>query len=173
MKASQAEDTTSTVISGGIHLIGKSPIVVHVYREHFLRNFVQRIPIHPALGRYRISHGTSLGKRPYTYAVIAENEGDICSLAHLLAKSHTVPTIAHFLAQLSRDCKLVTKAPLSPPRMVTDYSWVLLHATSRGHRQVRTPGVPDSLLDSHHSRCGPTGHPHQPVWSPYLPQTVT
>ena len=111
MDVSRSEDTTSTVIFGGIHLIGKCPLVVHMYREHFLRKFsASPSTLHiDATGSITKQVGA---KRPYMYAVIAECEGGSYPLAHLLAESHTVPTIAHFLAQLSRDCKLVTKAPL-------------------------------------------------------------
>ena len=73
-----------------------------------------------------------LGKRPYMYAVIAESEDGSYPLAHLLAESHTVPTIMHILTQLRRDFKLVTKIPFSPPRIVTDFSWAMLHAASEG-----------------------------------------
>ena len=64
------------------------------------------------------------------YALIAESEGGSFPLAHLVAETHTVPTLIHFPAQLSRHYKLVTKVPFSPPRVVMDLSWALLHAVS-------------------------------------------
>ena len=51
-------------------------------------------------------------------------------LAHLLAESHTVPTLAHFLSQLGRDYKIVTKSAFSPPRVVMDFSWAIIHAVA-------------------------------------------
>ena len=38
MAISRAEDVTSKVLKGGIHLIGKTPLIVHLYREHSLVN---------------------------------------------------------------------------------------------------------------------------------------
>ena len=65
------------------------------------------------------------------YAVVADSEkGNSYPLAHLVAESRTVPTIAHFLAQLGRDYKLVRKTPFSPPRVVMDCSWALMHAVA-------------------------------------------
>ena len=129
MEVSQAEDTTSKALSGSIHLVGKCPLVVHMYREHFLKKY------HSSPSTLHMDATGSVtkqvGKRPYMYAVIAESENGSYPLAHL-AESHTVPTIMHLLTQLRRDFKLVTKIPLSPPRIVTDFSWAMLHAASEG-----------------------------------------
>ena len=44
-------------------------------------------------------------KRPFLYVVVVEGErGDTSyPLAHLVAESHIVPNLAHFLSQLGRD----------------------------------------------------------------------
>ena len=74
-------------------------------------------------------------KRPYLYVLVADGlrrDETSYPLAHVLAESHTVPTLAHFLAQLARDYKTVTKSPFVPPRVVMDLSWALIHAVAEG-----------------------------------------
>ena len=74
-------------------------------------------------------------KRPYLYVLVAEGlrrDETSYPLSHVLAESHTVPTLAHFLAQLARDYKTVTKSPFVPPRVVMDLSWALIHAVAEG-----------------------------------------
>ena len=107
-----------------------------MYREHFLKKYQQaRTPLHlDATGSVTGQIGE---KRPYLYALIAEGqEPDKGSypLAHLLAESPTVPTIGHFLFRLAQSLSLVTRASLTLPRVVTDFSWALIHAVPRGRR---------------------------------------
>ena len=46
-------------------------------------------------------------------------------------KSHTVPTVGHFLSRLAHSYGLVTRATLTSSRVVTDYSRALIHAVSK------------------------------------------
>ena len=129
MEDSAAADTASSILPGDIHLIGMSPLTVHLYREHFLRKYSgSKTVLHiDATGAVTKQIGA---KRPFLYALVAEGEPGETSypLAHLLAESHSVPTLSHFLTQLARDFKIVTKTNFTPPRVVMDYSWALIHA---------------------------------------------
>ena len=133
METSRSKDTSSKVVKGGMQLICKAPLAVHLYREHFFRRFHQApATLHlDATGSVTRQVGE---KRPYLYALISDSPGTAAGrsypLAHLLAERHTVPTVAHFLAQLSHSCKLTNKDSFAPPRVVTDHSWALLHAVS-------------------------------------------
>ena len=47
MDVSRFEDGSSRILKGGVQLIGKVPLVVHLYREHFLRKYHQApTPLH-------------------------------------------------------------------------------------------------------------------------------
>ena len=72
------------------------------------------------------------GKRPFLYAVVADSPGGSYPVAYMLSEDHTVPTITHFLAHLSRSCKMVTGEPIAPPRVVCDNSWALMHSIAQG-----------------------------------------
>ncbi|KAF0288512.1 Fatty acid oxidation complex subunit alpha [Amphibalanus amphitrite] len=140
MDVSRSEDGTSKILKGGVQLIGKVPLVVHLYREHFLRKYHRApTPLHlDATGSVTRQVGE---KQPFLYALIAESpEAETRSypLAHLLAESHTVPTVAHFLSQLAHGYWLVTRATLEPPRIVTDFSWALIHAVAEGLMKTTT-----------------------------------
>ncbi|KAF0295276.1 hypothetical protein FJT64_007204 [Amphibalanus amphitrite] len=149
MAISRAEDLTSKVVKGGIHLIGRAPVVVHLYREHFFRRYhlAPRTLHLDATGSVTRQVGE---KRPYLYALIAESPDTDRSfpLAHLLAESHNVPTIAHFLAQVAHGYKLVTRVPLTPPRVVTDFSWALIHAVSEAIVKTTTEAYLEACWQS-------------------------
>ena len=146
MEDAQAADATSKVLKGSIHFIGKVPLIVHVYREHFIRRYHRhRTVLHiDATGSITKQIGS---KRPFLYVIVAEGEGQGSTsypLAHMLSESHTVPTLEHFLARLSRDFKEVTQQPLAPPRMVMDFSWALIHANVGSLLKTTVPAYLDA-----------------------------
>ena len=132
MKLSKDEDTTSTKLPGGIHLVGRDPLVVHLYREHYLRKLQpEKSVLHiDATGTLSRQVGE---KRPLLYVVLAVDEdGNSYPLAQMLAESHSAPTIAHIMSHLARDFKRVTGKPLVPARIVSDYSWAIIHVATEG-----------------------------------------
>ena len=131
MEISKAEDMNSKKLPGGIHFIGKYPLVVMLYREHFLKKYVANpTTLHiDATGSVSRQMGE---KTPYLYVVIAEHPNGSYPVAHMLSETHTVPSIEHFLLQVARHFKEVTGKSWTPPRIVTDFSWALLHAVSEG-----------------------------------------
>ena len=155
MAISRAEDLTSKVVKGGIHLIGRAPVVVHLYREHFFRRYhlAPRTLHLDATGSVTRQVGE---KRPYLYALIAESPDTDRSfpLAHLQAESHNVLTIAHFLAQVAHGYKLVTRVPLTSPRVLTDFSWALIHGVSEAIVKTTTEAYLEACWQSLTDRCG-------------------
>ena len=113
MEDSVAADATNKVLKRSINFIGKVPLIVHMYKEHFIRRYHQhRTVLHiDATGSLTKQIGS---KRPFLYVIVAEGERQDSTsypLVHMLSESHTVPTLEHFLSQLSRDYKEVTQQP--------------------------------------------------------------
>ena len=132
MQVSKDEDCHSSKLPGSIHLLCMVPLTIHMYREHFMKKYAK---VHSAI--HVDATGTvtkKVGeKRPLFYAVVAENDsGTSFPIGYMLSESHTAPTIGHFLSQLSRDYKVVTGSKFTPPRIVTDFSWAIIHAVTEG-----------------------------------------
>ena len=129
---SREEDLTSKKVPGGVHLVGRDPLAVHMYREHFFTKFAaQPSTIHiDATGGVTKKMGN---KRPLLYAVLAK-EGDKTSypMGLMLSESHSSPTISHFLGMMARDFKIATGLQFKPKRIVSDFSWAVIHAASEG-----------------------------------------
>ncbi|KAF0304754.1 hypothetical protein FJT64_023515 [Amphibalanus amphitrite] len=150
MEDSVAADATSKVLKGSIHFLGKVPLIVHMYKEHFIRRYHQhRTVLHiDATGSLTKQIGS---KRPFLYVIVAEGERQDSTsypLAHMLSESHTVPTLEHFLSQLSRDYKEVTQQPLAPPRVVMDFSWALIHSTVGSLLKTTVPAYLDTCWEA-------------------------
>ena len=89
-------------------------------------------------GRQSTSVTCQIGeKRPYLHAVSAEGPGwDGTQLsAGTPTGGKPYRTHSHFLSRLAHSYGLVTRASLTLPRVVTDYSWALIHAVPRGRRK--------------------------------------
>ena len=96
MEVSRIEDGLSKTLKGSVQLIGKVPLVIHLYREYFLRKYhLSPTPLHlDATGSVTRQVGE---KEPYLYALIAEGQdpdNGSSPLAHLLAESHVL-TVGH------------------------------------------------------------------------------
>ena len=78
-------------------------VVVHLYRKHFIKRIPIRNTAHLDATGF-VTHQVG-EKQLFLYALITESpeaETRNYPLAHLLAESHTVPTVANFLSQLAK-----------------------------------------------------------------------
>ena len=146
LRVSQAMDASSKALKGDIHFIAGTPLVVHIYREFFLRKY------HGSQNTLHIDSTGSVTKKlgntePFYYAVVA-GDGDEKSypVGHMLSERHNVPTIAHFLMQMAYDYKTANgvSASMHPPRVVTDCSFALLHATCMAFNHMDLPAYLDT-----------------------------
>ena len=125
MDVSAQADMTSKVVIGGVQLVCRVPLAVHMYREHFLKKYHKnRTTIHiDATGSLSKQMGS---KRPYLYVIVADGgavTGDVSyPLSHMLSESHTVPTVSNWLSRLSHHYQVVNNVPFIPPRVVIDHS---------------------------------------------------
>ena len=127
-----------------IHLLSDSPLMVHMYNEHFLRKYGEKpTTLHlDATGSVTKTVGTT---HPYFYSLVAEDVDGAYPVGHMLAEMHTVPAITFFLQQIAHDLKIATYGTrkMTPPRVVTDYSWAMLHGISLTFAGMSLPAYID------------------------------
>ena len=129
MLASRSVDICSKKLIGDIHGISYEPFWVHIYKEHMMKKY-KECPTTLHLDSTGSVVRKVNDKTVYFYALIAENEdGNSYPLGVMLANGHTTGTITYFLTRICEAFKTLFHTPLTPPLIVTDFSWALIHAS--------------------------------------------
>ena len=157
-RMSSSLDTSSVNLKGDVHLLSDSPLMVHIYSEHFLKRYA-KYPntLHvDATGAVTKPVGDN---RPYFYTIMTEDEHGSYPLGHMLAELHTVPAITFFLMQLEHGFKAATKtvSGMQPPRVVTDMSWATMHAISLTFAKTSLPAYIDLAWGAANGEGPPPG----------------